>query len=167
MTYNEFKNKYIGKKVDIDGSYGSQCWDLAAQYITECLKLPVSIIAGVGLVNNLLKEPKLSIMKEYFDVIPLDKKQAGDIEVFDYGHIAIMDHWDNDKGVNYYLSQNNYGTAANPNGGVEVVALYDNPQCMAFRKKVTAKDLQLEIDTLKAENKNLKDKLNKIKELCD
>lgn len=26
--FNEFKNKYLGKSVDIDGSYGSQCVDL-------------------------------------------------------------------------------------------------------------------------------------------
>ena len=101
MTYIEFKEKYIGKKIDYDGAYSAQCWDLAQQYVTECLGLPEYILGGCGIVSNLLVEPKLSIMKEYFDVIPLDKKKTGDIEVFDYGHIAIMDHWDDANKVNY------------------------------------------------------------------
>lgn len=166
MTYNEFKNKYLHKVVDYDKQYSAQCWDLAQQYVTECLGLPEYILGGCGIVSNLLVEPKLSIMKEYFDVIPLDKKKTGDIEVFDYGHIAIMDHWDDANKVNYYLSQNT-GSAEAPKGCTEVIPLYDNPQCMAFRKKVATKDLQFEIDTLKAENKNLKDKLNKIKNICN
>ena len=160
MTYLEFKNKYLGKIVDYDGSFGPQCWDLAEQYITECLGLPESIIGGCGLVNNLLKEPYLSKMKEYFDVIPLDKKKQGDIEVFDWGHIAIMDHWNGSQFVNYYLTQNS-GTAENPIGGVYVGAIEDNPRCMAFRKKEYAdmSNLKKEIETLTKENKELKDKI--------
>lgn len=134
MTYNEFKNKYLGKVVDYDKAYNGQCWDLAQQYITECLGLPASIISGVGLVNNLLKEPKLSLMKKYFDVVPLNQKIQGDIEVWDYGHIAIMDHWDASKGLNVYLTQNS-GTAEKPIGGVYLGAIADNPNCMAFRVK--------------------------------
>lgn len=165
MNYENFKNKYLGKKVDYDGAYGAQCWDLAEQYVVECLNLPEYILAGCGVVNNLLIEPKLSVMKEYFDVIPLDKKQPGDIEVFDFGHIAIMDHWDEEKKVNYYLSQNT-GTAENPKGGVEILPIYDNQNCMTFRKKGNNIDLQLEIDLLKKENEVLKEKIEKIKNIC-
>lgn len=166
MTYNEFKKKYLGKKIDYDKSYGAQCYDLAQQYITECLGLPESIIGGCGLVNNLLKEPKLSVMKKYFDVIPLDKKVQGDIEVFDWGHIAIMDYWNGNQQINYYLTQNS-GTAENPIGGVYVGAIADNPNCMAFRKKENADVSQLkkEIENLTKENTQLKDKLKQVNEL--
>lgn len=167
MTYIEFKNKYLGKTVDYDGAYSAQCWDLAQQYITECLGLPSSIISGCGLVNNLLKEPYLSKMKQYFDVIPLDKKKQGDIEVFDWGHIAIMDYWNGKQQINYYLTQNS-GTAENPVGGVYVGAIADNPRCMAFRKKenVEVANLKKEIETLTKENTELKDKLKKIVEIA-
>ena len=167
MTYLEFKNKYLGKIVDYDGSFGPQCWDLAEQYITECLGLPESIIGGCGLVNNLLKEPYLSKMKEYFDVIPLDKKKQGDIEVFDWGHIAIMDHWNGSQFVNYYLTQNS-GTAENPIGGVYVGAIEDNTRFMAFRKKenVDESNLKKTIETLTKENVELKEKLKKIVEIA-
>lgn len=134
MTYFDFRNKYLGKKVDYDGSYGAQCWDLAQQYVTECLKLPATILGGVGIVNNLLKEPKLSLMKQYFDIIPLNQKEQGDIEVFNWGHIAIMDRWDKKQKLNYYLSQNS-GTAENPYGVTEIIGIRDNEKCMAFRVK--------------------------------
>ena len=162
MTYNEFKNKYLHKVVDYDKQYGGQCWDLAQQYVTECLGLPEYILGGCGIVSNLLVEPKLSIMKEYFDVIPLDKKKTGDIEVFDYGHIAIMDHWDDTSKVNYYLSQNT-GSAEAPKGVTEVIALYDNPQCMAFRLKKAETE---EVADLKKQINELKNKLEKIKNIC-
>lgn len=166
MTYNEFKEKWLGAKVDYDGAYGHQCWDLAEQYITECLGLPNFIIAGLptGIVSDLLVEPKLSLMKKYFDVIPLNQKQAGDIEVFDWGHIAIMDSWDNVKKVNIYLTQNS-GTADKPVGGVYLGAIGDNPKCMAFRKKVVVVPIDYQAKyneeveknrTLTTENYNLK-----------
>ena len=163
MTYNEFKSKYLHKIVDYDKQYGGQCWDLAQQYVTECLELPEYILGGSGIVSNLLVDPKLSIMKEYFDVIPLDTKKTGDIEAFDYGQIAIMDHWDDINKVNYYLSQNT-GTADSPKGGTEVIPLYDTPKCMAFRKKHINSDS--EINNLKEENKVLKEKIEKIKNIC-
>lgn len=168
MTYNEFKNKYLGKKLDFDGVYGAQCYDLAQQYITECLELPASILAGCGVVNNMLKEPKLSLMKQYFDIIPLNQKKQGDIEIFDWGHIAIMDHWNGSQFVNYYLTQNS-GTAENPIGGVYVGAIADNPNCMAFRKKVTDEVVilkkQLEDMTNKYNEAN--EKLNNVKKIVN
>lgn len=99
MTYNEFKKKYNGKYTDFDGAYGCQCWDLAQRYFTEVLKLPSSILSGSGLVSNMLKEPKKSVMLKYFDVVKTAKQ--GDVAIWEYGHIAIFDH---DK--NYFFSQN-------------------------------------------------------------
>ena len=168
MTYNEFKKKYLGKKIDYDKSYGAQCYDLAQQYITECLGLPDSILAGCGIVNNLLKEPKLSIMKKYFDIIPLDKKKQGDIEVFDWGHIAIMDYWNGSQKINYYLTQNS-GTAENPIGGVYVGAIADNPKCMAFRKKTTDEVavLKKQLEDMTNKYNEVNEKLNNIKKIVN
>lgn len=69
MTYEEFKKKHTGVKCDFDKAFGSQCWDLAQYYMTECLGLPSSILSGCGLVSNMLKKPKIDTLLKYFDEI--------------------------------------------------------------------------------------------------
>lgn len=98
MTYNEFKKKYNGKFVNYDGAYGCQCWDLAQKYFTECLKLPASVLGGCGLVSNMLYAPKRAVLNKYFTEVKTPK--AGDVAIWEYGHIAIYDKKD------YYFSQN-------------------------------------------------------------
>lgn len=98
MTYKQFVKKYNGKYTDFDGAYGYQCWDLAQRYITEVLNLPSSILSGCGLVSNMLKPPKLNVLLKYFTEVKTG--QQGDIAIWEYGHIAIVDHSD------YYFSQN-------------------------------------------------------------
>lgn len=104
MTYQEFVNKYNGKYVDFDGSYGSQCWDLAQFYFRDVLNLPRSILDGCGLVSNMLVPPKRQVLDTYFDEISTNKMQQGDVVIWEYGHIAIYDHYD-ENGV-YFFSQN-------------------------------------------------------------
>lgn len=104
MTYNEFKNKYNGKWVDYDGAYGCQCWDLGEKYFTECLGLPASVLAGCGLVSNMLYQPKRAQLDKYFDEVPTNAMQQGDVCIWEYGHIAIFDHWDGS--ACWYFSQN-------------------------------------------------------------
>ena len=99
MTYQEFVKKYNGKYVDYDGSYGSQCWDLAQYYFTQVLGLPSSVLSGCGLVSNMLKEPKRKVLLKYFEEVKTPKQ--GDVAIWEYGHIAIYDH-----AKNYYFSQN-------------------------------------------------------------
>lgn len=124
MTYEEFKNKYYGKYVDFDGSYGAQCWDLAQFYFTEVLNLPSSILSGCRLVSNMLYPPKREELDKYFDEVSVHAMEVGDVIIWEYGHIAIFDHWD---GVNcWYFSQN-----PNP---CEVMII-DSNQSHAFRLK--------------------------------
>lgn len=99
MTYKEFKKKYNNKYTDYDGCFGFQCWDLGQRYFTEVLKLPASVLSGCGLVSNMLKEPKIKLMKKYFDEVKTPKQ--GDVAIWEYGHIAIFDH-----NKNYFFSQN-------------------------------------------------------------
>lgn len=104
MTYKEFFNKYNGKYTDFDGYYGCQCWDLGQRYITEVLQLPKTILDGSGLVSNMLKAPKRQVLDAYFDEVPTTEMVQGDVCIWEYGHIAIFDHWD---GKNcWYFSQN-------------------------------------------------------------
>lgn len=103
MTYLEFKNKYNGKYTDFDGYYGCQCWDLAQRYFTEVLDLPRSILDGSGLVSNMLKSPKREVLLKYFDEVSTNAMIQGDVCIWEYGHIAIYDHYDNNC---WYFSQN-------------------------------------------------------------
>ncbi len=73
-------------------------WDLAQRYITEVLNLPSSILSGCGLVSNMLKPPKLNDLLKYFTEVKTARQ--GDIAIWSWGHIAIVDR------TNYYFSQN-------------------------------------------------------------
>lgn len=125
MTYNEFKNKYNGKVIDYDGSYGGQCWDLAEQYVTECLGLPASILAGCGYVGNMLNEPKLSELLTYFDEVPTTDMTAGDLVIWRNNHIAIFDIWNGVACI--YLTQNP--------GPTHLGTCFIEGEVRAFRKK--------------------------------
>lgn len=106
MTYQDFKKKYIGKYIDYDHSEGCQCWDLAQKYFTECLGVPASVLAGCGIVSNMLYGEKRKELDEYFVEVPTNKMEAGYVVIWEYGHIAIEDSWDPDKNQNYFFSQN-------------------------------------------------------------
>ena len=95
----------------------NECWDLAQQYFVECLGLPENILGGCGLVSNMLKEPKISLLLQYFDEVPLDNMIAGDVVIFERGHIAIFDSWNGR--TNLYFTQNT-GTADNPQGAAHI-----------------------------------------------
>lgn len=130
MTYKEFVNKYNGKYIDFDGYYGPQCHDLGQFYFTEVLGLPSSILSGSGLVSNMLKQPKKAVMLQYFDEVPINRMQQGDVVIWDYGHIAIYDHYEASTDKCYFFSQN-------PN---HCKIMYINASGgYAFRKKGKAK----------------------------
>lgn len=102
MTYKEFKKKYNNKYVDVDNypkEWKYQCFDLAQKYITECLGLPSSILAGCKQVANMLKPPKLNVLLKYFDEVYTPKQ--GDLAIFEWNHICIYD-----SAVKKYFSQN-------------------------------------------------------------
>lgn len=102
--YEEFKNKYNEKYIDVDGAYGAQCWDLAQAYFTQVLGVPYSVLSGCGLVNNMLWGNKRNDLNQYFDEVDVHNMMQGDVCIWEYGHIAIFDNWD---GYNcWYFSQN-------------------------------------------------------------
>ena len=106
MTYIEFRDKNNGKYLDFDGAYGCQCWDLAQYYFRDVLGLPRSILDGSGLVSNMLYPPKRQVLDTYFDEVPMNKMQQGDVVIWEWGHIAVYDHYNPDNDKCYYFSQN-------------------------------------------------------------
>lgn len=92
MTLEEFKNKYLGKKVDWDNFYGGQCVDLYRQYVNDVLGFPQS--PGVGGAAEIWD----SADPKYYDFIPngdTNFPEPGDIVIWNrragggFGHVAI------------------------------------------------------------------------------
>lgn len=113
MTYQEFKNKYNGRYIDYDGSYGCQCWDLGQYYFTEVLNVPDSVLSGCGWAGNMvLWDWKYAQMLEYFDEVSTIGMQQGDVCIWadpnneQNCHIAIFDYYNEGDNNCYYFSQN-------------------------------------------------------------
>lgn len=99
MDVEEFVKKYNGKKVDYDGVYGSQCVDLARQWMEEGLNIPEHTGAcstSGGAKDLFIDYPKMEKEKKYF--YRHNAKRAmiqGDILIWNetetnkYGHVAI------------------------------------------------------------------------------
>lgn len=105
MTTNDvdqFVNKWNGKGIDFDGSYGYQCWDLAAQYSRDVVGLqggpwqvmPTGPNGGALEVFTVFQNP----LPQYYTKIanspdPNNIPQKGDIVIWNwgtYGHIAVV-----------------------------------------------------------------------------
>lgn len=112
MTFQEyskkeedFKSFALGKYIDYDGEFDSQCWDAVEYYVVNYLGVPAWVLAGCDLVSNLLVEPKINDVLNYFDEIDIHTMEKGDICIWEYGHIAIFDNC-SDGSTCYFLSQN-------------------------------------------------------------
>lgn len=77
MTVDEFVAKYNGKKIDEDGYYGTQCWDVAARYGREVVGCP-SMPTGSGGAEGLYRLAKDPILK-YFDKVANDKNNPNQL----------------------------------------------------------------------------------------
>lgn len=93
MTFDEFIQKWLGKKADYDGMYSGQCVDLYRFYVKEVLGYPQS--PGVGGAAEIWD----SADPKYYDFIPNTPEgipTKGDIVVWNrragggFGHVAIF-----------------------------------------------------------------------------
>jgi LysM repeat protein len=91
MTYTQFKNKWIGKSVDIDKVFGKQCVDLVKQYMLETKKIPNG---AYGNAIDYWTRTHTTIRKHY-DRVATNNPRQGDIVILKgssgnpYGHIGI------------------------------------------------------------------------------
>jgi len=92
MTYQQFKDKWLGKGIDWDNHFGFQCVDVYRQYCHEVLEIPQSpLVKGA-------KNIWTTYLKEHFKQVPNTPEgvpQQGDIVIWDvgtYGHVGICDH---------------------------------------------------------------------------
>lgn len=93
MTYQQFKAKWIGRRVDFDGVYGYQCIDLIKQYLLDVK----GIKAGAwGNAIDYWYNTNPAVLKE-FNRLSTNQARQGDIVILKgingnpYGHIGIAD----------------------------------------------------------------------------
>lgn len=118
MTYQEFKNRWLGKRVDFDGAYGFQCVDLVKQYLLECYGIRAGAW-GNAIDYWYRTNPAIAVK---FDRLSTTSARRGDIVIFKgingnpYGHIGICD---SDAGLVYVntLEQNGSTGSGSGTGG--------------------------------------------------
>lgn len=116
LSFNEWVNKYLGKKTDWDGVYGVQCVDLIDAFIDRCLGLKKGFW---GNAKNWWTERNSSrwLKNNFKFVVPTYKNgelQPGDIGIRTsgaYGHIFIVKESTSNGKIKYY-DQNYEGTGA-------------------------------------------------------
>lgn len=95
LTFEQFKNKYIGKSIDYDGVAGAQCVDLIKIYLKECFGINAGAWGNAVDYWNNINRPGMS---EVFTRIPNTRSlvvERGDIVVWNtnvgggYGHVAV------------------------------------------------------------------------------
>lgn len=114
MSYANFKNEWLGKRIDYDHVYSYQCVDLILQYV----KQEYGLASGVwGNAIDYWRKPTATLLTKFNIVSGTDCKQ-GDIVVLNglagnpYGHIGICDTQDANNVV--ILEQN--GSTGNGSG---------------------------------------------------
>lgn len=141
-TYQQFKSEVLGKRFDIDGYYGAQCWDGTAYY-QKWLGYPITNTDIHGYACDIWESRKTNgILNNFNEVVYM---QPGDIAVFKkvagwtpYSHIAIFDH-DAGGGFGWFLGQNQGGA----NGAFNLCKLpYYATFDTAFRPKCFANQTQ-------------------------
>lgn len=116
MGFAEFRTSRLGRYLDIDGYYGPQCWDLYASYC-QALGVPFASCTTTGYVRDIWENRKTNGTTAYFDEIPFDLCQPGDIIVFKpqnqtpLSHIGICAS-KNQGGQVLVLGQNQGGSGA-------------------------------------------------------
>ena len=114
-SYNEFKAKYLGKRVDVDGFPANQpyqCWDLVSGLYFPYIGGSIIHCGQTGYVKDIANQRATNGILNFCTDIGLKAElQPGDICIWTncseapYSHIAIYDS-DNGQNAVYFLGQN-------------------------------------------------------------
>ncbi|WP_305177762.1 hypothetical protein [Faecalibaculum rodentium] len=139
-----------GKRFDIDGYYGAQCWDGAMHVNREYWGGSVHHCGGDGYVYNLWTKRKTNGILNDFVEVPMDEAQDGDVFIWNkgapecvYSHIAIFRKWDNAQHSRaIFLGQNQGGAGGAFNqASISVAGVLGvlRPKCYVQAGKPAAK----------------------------
>lgn len=122
QVYEQFKNEWVGRKVDYDHVYAYQCVDLILEFLKEC----AGVASGVwGNAIDYANRPAQAFLNATVKVTDGSKK-PGDIIVLrglpgnPYGHIALRD-----TNVDKMLEQNG-ATGGGTGTGRDAIGVYRN-----------------------------------------
>ena len=113
ITPHEYYLSVNGKKIDMDGAYGGQCWDLYAHYM-KTLGYKYANCTTTGYVKDIWNNRKTNGMLDSCIEVSVNELQDGDIAVWGNcdacpkSHIAIF-RKDNGNGTGIFLGQNQSG----------------------------------------------------------
>ena len=92
MTYQEFKNKWLGKAIDFDGAYGAQCFDVYRQYCKELgLGQSPKVVGAKDIWTTYLTKDFDKVENTPTGIPPQGAVLIWGTVVGQYGHVAICD----------------------------------------------------------------------------
>lgn len=112
--FNEFKNKYLGKKVDVDGLYGGQCVDLFNAWNKDYNNGIYINCKPSGYARSLAENKSNNGILKYFKETAINNMIEGTVVVYGKCKFAPDSHVcffikDNGNGTYQALQQNNKG----------------------------------------------------------
>ena len=102
--FNEFKNKYLGKSVDIDGQYGSQCVDLFNAWNKDYNKGIYINCKPSGYAKSLAENKANNGILKYFKETQVNNMIEGTVVVYGECKFAPTSH------VCFFIKDNGNGT---------------------------------------------------------
>lgn len=121
--FNEFKNKYLGKSVDIDGSYGSQCVDLFNAWNRDYNGVYINCRPS-GYARSLAENKAKNGILNYFKETEVNNMIEGTVVIYGKCKFAPEGH------VCFFIKDNGDGTyqALNQNyNNKQYVTVDNNP----------------------------------------
>ena len=101
--FNEFKNKYLGKKVDVDGLYGGQCVDLFNAWNKEYNEVYINCKPS-GYARSLAENKANNGILKYFTETAVNNMIEGTVVVYGKCKFAPAGH------VCFFIKDNGNGT---------------------------------------------------------
>ena len=102
--FNEFKNKYLGKSVDIDGQYGSQCVDLFNAWNRDYNNGIYINCKPSGYARSLAENKANNGILNYFKETAVNNMITGTVVVYGKCKFAPASH------VCFFIKDNGNGT---------------------------------------------------------
>ena len=138
MTAEEFRNKYLGKAIDVDGAAGVQCVDLFKQCCYLAGKGAFAL-GGSGYADEIVHRFNALGLGTYFDLVQLANAQYGDWLVWDKGskecadsHVAMFERWEGSKV--FVLGQNQFGQRKATEGSISTSGIIGVLRLKAWKR---------------------------------
>lgn len=152
MTAKEFRNKYLGKAIDVDGAAGVQCVDLFKQCCYLAGKVAFALGGDGGYADEIVHRFDALGLGVYFEQVSLSNAQYGDWIVWDkgskdcpYSHVAMFERWEGSRV--FVLGQNQFGKKAATEGSLSTHGIIGVLRLKAWRQAEQAPTAKYKVGT--------------------